>query len=129
MTNILLVAAREFRQIAAMRSFWLTLLIIPLSMVIGGFTPSLIHNDEPTRVMVIDRTADGGEARAIKQRLDLDANRDVLTDLSHYVQRHHLERADPSAAWAQHDRWYSDSDVAQFVAAGGADAARAKIDP
>jgi len=50
MNNVLLVAAREFRQIAAMRSFWLTLLIIPLSMVIGGFTPMLIHSDEPSRV-------------------------------------------------------------------------------
>lgn len=126
MTNILLVAAREFRQIAAMRSFWLTLLIIPLSMVIGGFTPSLIHNDEPTRVMVIDRTG-GGEAQAVRQRFELDANRDVLTDLSRYVQRHHLENADPSAIWAQHDRWYSDADVAQFVAGGGVDAAKSKI--
>ena len=36
MNKILLVAAREFRQIAGMRSFWLTLLIIPLSLVIGA---------------------------------------------------------------------------------------------
>ena len=127
MTNILLVAAREFRQIAAMRSFWLTLLIIPLSMVIGGFTPSLIHSDDPTRVMVIDRTADGGEARAIRQRFEVDANRDALTELSRYVERHHLEAADPSASWARHDRWYSDADVAQFVASGGVHAAKAKI--
>jgi len=127
MNNVLLVAAREFRQIAAMRSFWLTLLIIPLSMVIGGFTPMLIHSDEPSRVMIIDRTKDGGEARAIEQRFELDANRDVLNELSRYVQRHHLEGADPSAPWAQHDRWYSDADVTQFVAAGGADAAKAKI--
>jgi hypothetical protein len=33
------VAAREFRQIARMRSFWLTLLIIPLSMVVRGLGP------------------------------------------------------------------------------------------
>ena len=127
MNNILLVAGREFRQIAAMRSFWLTLLIIPLSMVIGGFTPMLIHNDEPSRVMVIDRTG-GGEARAIRQRFELDANRDVLNELSRYVQRHHLENADPSALWAQHDRWYGDADVARFIAAGGAVSAKAKID-
>lgn len=126
MTNILLVAAREFRQIASMRSFWLTLLIIPLSMVIGGFTPMLIHNDEPTRVMVIDRTG-GAEARAIQQRFELDGGRDALGDLSRYVQRHHLDKADPSAPWAQHDRWYSDADVARFVAAGGVDAAKARI--
>lgn len=126
MNNILIVAAREFRQIAGMRSFWLTLLIIPLSMVIGGFTPQLIHKDEPDRVMIIDRTG-GGEARAIEQRFQLDQNRDLLSDLSRYVQRHHLEAADPGALWAQHDRWYSDEDVAHFVSSGGLASAQVKI--
>jgi len=124
--NILLVAAREFRQIASMRSFWLTLLIIPLSMVIGGFTPKLIHSDEPSRVMIIDRTG-GSEASAIAQRFETDRNRDALIELSRYVQRHHLESADPGAAWSQHDRWYSDADVARFVADGGVPSATAKI--
>ncbi len=126
MKNILIVAAREFRQIAGMRSFWLTLLIIPLSFVIGGFAPKLIRGDEAARVMVIDRTG-GGEARAIEQLFTLDNARDELSSLSRYVQRHHLERADPRAAWAQHDRWYSDADVAGFIASGGVDAAKAKI--
>ena len=126
MNNILLVAGREFRQIAAMRSFWLTLIIIPLSMVIGGLEPQLIDKDEPARVMVIDRTG-GGEAKAIEQRIGLDESRTTLGELSRYVQRHHLEDADRSALWSQHDRWYSDSDVAQFVASGGVDAAKTKI--
>ncbi|HYX45713.1 MAG TPA: ABC transporter permease, partial [Sphingomicrobium sp.] len=126
MSNIFLVAAREFRQIAGMRSFWLTLVIMPLSIVIGALVPEMIHKDEPDRVMVIDRTG-GGEARALERRFKLDDGRDQLADLSRYVQRHHLERADRSAAWAQHDRWYSDSDVARFSAAGGVDAAKAKI--
>jgi ABC-2 type transport system permease protein len=126
MNNVQIVAAREFRQIAGMRSFWLTLLIIPLSLVIGGFTPSLINNDEPDRVMIIDRTG-GAEAQALQQRFEADQNRELLGDLSRYVQRHHLENADPSALWAQHDRWYSDADIAQFEAAGGLDIAEAKI--
>ena len=124
--NILLVAAREFRQIAGMRSFWLTLVIMPLSIVIGALVPQMIQKDEADRVMVIDRTG-GGEAHALEQRLKLDEGRDQLADLSRYVQRHHLERADPSASWARHDRWYSDADVAAFNAAGGVDAAKAKI--
>ncbi len=33
--RILLVATREFRQIAATRSFWVTLLILPLAFAIG----------------------------------------------------------------------------------------------
>ncbi len=126
MNNILLVAAREFRQIAGMRSFWLTLVIMPLSIVIGALVPQMIQKDEPDRVMVIDRTG-GGEAHALEQRLKLDEGRDQLADLSRYVQRHHLERADPSAPWTQHDRWYNDVDVAAFNAAGGVDAAKAKI--
>lgn len=126
MKNILIVAAREFRQISGMRSFWLTLLIIPLSGTIGGLAPMLFHKDQPDRVMVIDRTG-GAEARAIADRFTLDQNRDELNDLSRYVQRHHFENADPAALWAQHDRWYSDSDVAKFVAAGGVASAKAKI--
>lgn len=126
MNNILLVAAREFRQIAGMRSFWLTLVIMPLSIVIGALVPQMIKNDEPARVMVIDRGG-GAEARAIERRFKVDDARDQLSDLSRYVQRHRLERADPRAPWAQHDRWYSDADVSQFNAAGGVDAAKAKI--
>jgi ABC-type Na+ efflux pump permease subunit len=126
MKNILLVAAREFRQIAGMRSFWLTLLIIPVSIVIGALVPQLVQNDDPVRVMVIDRTG-GSEAQAIDQRFAMERGRDVLNALSRYVQRHHLEKADPKALWAQHNRWYSDAEVARFMAAGGVDAAKAKI--
>ena len=127
MRNILIVAGREFRQIASMRSFWLTLLILPLSFGIGAIVPQLVDKDEADRVMVIDRTG-GGEARAIAQRIGVERDRAVLTELSRYVQRHHLERAEPGATWAQHDRWYSDADVARFVAAGGVTSAQAKID-
>jgi len=127
MKNILIVAAREFRQITSMRSFWLTLLIIPFSIGIGAVVPQLIAKDDPDRVMVIDRTG-GSEARAIAQRFELDRNRNVLSDLSRYIQRHHLEQADPGALWAQHDRWYSDEDVARFMANGGLAAAQAKLE-
>ena len=126
MNNILIVAGREFRQILGMRSFWLTLLIIPLAFAIGPLAQRFLDNDEPDRVMIIDRTG-GGEAAAIAARLTLDHDRDVLTQLSRYVQRHHLERADPSALWAQHDRWYGDADVAAFARSGGLPAAQAKL--
>lgn len=126
MKNVLIIALREIRQIASMKSFWLTLLIIPLSMALGAVTPKLIRKDEPSRVMVIDRTG-GAAASAIRQRLEFDRNRDLLTDLSRYVQRHHLEAADPRASWARHDRLYNEADVAGFVAAGGLASAQAKI--
>ena len=44
MRNILIVAAREFKQITAMRSFWLTLLILPAALKIRpGLTPLSCH--------------------------------------------------------------------------------------
>jgi len=97
MKNILLVAAREFRQIAGMRSFWLTLLILPLCFAAGPLAQRFIDKDEPDQVMVIDRTG-GGEARAVQQRFEIDRGRDVLTELSRYVQRHHLEAAEEEDA-------------------------------
>jgi ABC-type Na+ efflux pump permease subunit len=126
MKNILIVAAREFRQISSMKSFWLTLLILPLALGIGPLAQKFLDDDESARVMIIDRTG-GTEAEAIAARLTLDHDRDVLTKLSRYVERHHLEGADPQALWAQHDRWYSDADVQRFAAAGGADAVAGKL--
>ena len=111
MKNVLIVAGREFRQILGMRSFWLTLLILPIAIAIGPLSARFLDDDSPDRVMVIDRTG-GGEAKAIADRIALDHNRDVLTQLSRYVQRHHMEAADPTALWAQHDRWSIDADCA-----------------
>ena len=126
MKNILIVAAREFRQIAAMRSFWLTLLILPLARAIGPLSQRFLHRDEPDRVMIVDRSG-GAAGEAIARQLTLDHNRDVLNALSHYVRRHHLEVAGAGEPWAEHDRLYSDADVARFVAAGGAPAAMTRL--
>ncbi|HZU51007.1 MAG TPA: ABC transporter permease [Sphingomicrobium sp.] len=127
MNDIFIIAGREFRQIAKMRSFWLTLLILPLCFAIGPVVQHLVGNNEASRVMVIDRTG-GAEARALEQRVSLDHDRDVLTELSRYVEQHHLEAADRQALWSQHDRWYSDADVEQFIASGGLPLAKARID-
>lgn len=124
--RMLLVAGREFRQIAATRSFWVTLLILPLAFAIGPIASRFLDKSDTQRVMLIDRTG-GATARAITARLDVDEQRRVLTALSRYVESHRLERADTAAPWARHDRWYSDADVARFVAAGGSKAALARI--
>ena len=68
MNNILLVAAREFRQIAGTRSFWLTLLLMPIAMAVGPLAQRYMSKDEPDRVMVIDRNG-GAEARAIADQV------------------------------------------------------------
>ncbi|MDG5752086.1 ABC transporter permease [Qipengyuania sp. XHP0211] len=125
--NVLLVAAREFRQIAAMKSFWLTLLLVPVALAIGPLLGSSLDEEEATRVVVLDR-AGGSAAIALEQRFGFEEERSVLRSLSRYVRRHGLENADPDAPWAQHDRWYTDADVLAFRQSGGVEGAVAQID-
>lgn len=125
--RILLVAGREFRQIAATRSFWLTLLILPIAVALGPIATRYMDRSETERLMLIDR-AGGGTARAVAERLGLDEERRTMAALGRYVGRHGLERAAPGAAWVSRDRWLGDADVRAFERAGGLDAARAAID-
>ena len=125
--NILLVAGREFRQVIQLKSFWLTLALVPIALALGPIIGGSLEDDDPSRVVLIDRS--GGTARAaLEARFAFEHDQQVLADLSRYVQRHGLENADPAALWAAHDRWYTPADVAAFRAAGGIDAALAKID-
>lgn len=124
--RILLVAAREFRQIAATRSFWVTLLILPLAFAVGPIAGRYLDGSETDRVMLIDRSG-GAAGAAVAARLELDHQRRVLTDLARYVERHELAGADPQAPWARRDRWYADADVERFVRGGGLDAALRQI--
>lgn len=127
MKNIILVAKREYRQITRMRSFWLTLLFLPLAFAIAPLTQRFMSDDGADRVMVIDQ-GDGTNLKTIGDRLNLDKQRRVLNELSRYVPRHKL-RSDPGALWAQHDRWYSDAEVARFSKEGGLEAALTKLRP
>ncbi|QDM41045.1 ABC transporter permease [Altererythrobacter sp. TH136] len=125
--NILLVAGREFHQVVQLKSFWLTLLLIPAALALGPILGERLEDRDPMKVMMIDRA--GGTARtALEQRFAVEHDREVLAALSRYVRRHGLEKADPQAPWAAHDRWYTPVDVAAFRAAGGVDAAIASID-
>ena len=115
--RILLVAAREFRQIAAARSFWITMLIIPLALAIGPIASHFMEKSRTETVMLIDPSAQS--APAIQHELELDTQRDVLNALARYARLHDLERADPRAPWAQRDHLYSDAEVEAFIASGG----------
>ncbi len=127
MKNIMLVAKREYRQITRMRSFWLTLLILPFALAVAPLAQRFMGDDKADRIMLIDQSG-GGSAKAIADRFTLEHQRRVLSELSRYVQKHKL-RSDPADLWAQHDRWYSDADVARFTANGGATAALDKLRP
>jgi len=119
---ILLVAAREFRQIAATRSFWITLLIIPFALAIGPIASHFMRQSQTETVMIIDPS--GRAAPAIAKRIDLDEQRRVLIELSRYSYSHDLDKADPGALWARHDRYYTDAEVETFVRAGGVERAK-----
>lgn len=125
--NILLVAGREFRQVVALKSFWLTLALLPVALALGPLLADRLEDDEPTRVVVLDRSG-GSAADAIEARFAFEDDQALLSDLSRYVRRFDLQDADPQALWAQSDRWYTPADVAAFRNAGGLDAALAKID-
>jgi ABC-2 type transport system permease protein len=124
--HIRLVAAREYRQIASTRSFWLTLLIIPLAFAAGPLLSRFADKPHGETVMLVDQSG-GGVASAIRQRIEIDYQRRVMDALAHYVDRNSLQRAAPDALWASKGRWYSDSDVAAFIAAGGQKAAIQRI--
>lgn len=127
MDNILLVARREIRQILTMKSFWLTLLILPVALALGPILGDTLDDSEPIRVVVVDRSG-GAAAAALEARFADDDDRDVLRSLSRYVQRYGLESADPGAPWTQHDRWYTAADIAAFREGGGIESALERLE-
>jgi len=122
---ILLVAAREFRQIAATRSFWITLLIVPFALAIGPVASHLMQKSHTENLMLIDPS--GQAAPAIQERIELEHERQTLQSLSRYSESHDLDHADPKAPWAQHDHYYSDFEVKTFAASGGVKHAQAEM--
>ena len=126
-TAIWLVAKREMLQILKMRSFWLTLLILPAALAIGPLLGEALQDTEPTRVAVIDRSG-AGTGEALAARFDADETQYLLRELSRYVQRYGLEAADREAVWTRQGRWFTPQDMAAFEAAGGINAALAKIE-
>ncbi len=124
--HILLVAAREFRQIAMTRSFWITLLILPAAFAFGPVFSRFLDKSDTETVMLVDQSG-GAVGTALRQRIALDEQRAALDALARYVRRHDLQKAAPNALWAQPERWFSDSDVARFLAEGGVERARQAI--
>lgn len=131
LANILLVARRELRQVVLLKSFWLTLLLVPAGLALGPVLADSLGDDEPTSVVVVDRSG-GAVAAAIEARFAEAEDRALMTSLSRYVWRHDLQSAAPDAPWAQHGYVYGPADVAAFRAAGGLEAALeaiAKVKP
>ena len=95
MNNILLVARREIRQILAMKSFWLTLLILPVALALGPILGESLDDNEPMRIAVVDRSG-GAAAAALKARFfDYGGDRPVIALAIKWCEDHLPAPADP----------------------------------
>ncbi|MEI9891552.1 MAG: hypothetical protein WDN45_14575 [Caulobacteraceae bacterium] len=97
--SILLVAARDFRQVVATRGFKVTLLIVPLAIGLS-ITASVFYAGPQYTVAYSVGDASGGAGARVERRLELDYQREVLRSLSAYAERWKLASADPAAPWA-----------------------------
>ena len=127
MSRALLIAAREYRQIAATRGFWVMLLMIPLMIGVSQFATRIVAPQASVAYVLVD--ASGQYAPAIQHRMDLGYQRAVLGDLATYVQKWNVGSASPGAVWASGPRWFSDTDTEAFLSAGGLPAALRQIAP
>src|ERR1700754_5071769 len=85
MNRILLVARRDFLQIISTRAFKITLLIVPLMLGLTILGTSFMR--PPPTVAYIVADTDGRIAPVIAHRVELDYQRQVLSDLSSYAAR------------------------------------------
>jgi ABC-2 type transport system permease protein len=125
--NILLVAAREYKQIASTRGFWVMLLVLPVVIGISQVAGRFFRPTLESAYVIVD--ASGDYAPAIERRLEINYQRSELSALSDYVQRWKLGAVKPDAIWAKGERWFSDDQVDQFIAGGGIDAAVEIVKP
>ena len=127
MKNILLVAIREYKQIASTRGFWVMLLVLPVVIGVTQIGGRIFRPQLNSAYVLVD--ASGQFEDAIDHRLDLNYQRVELGAFSAYVQRWELQSVAPDAVWAKGDRWFTDAQVEKFVADGGIGAAMATTRP
>lgn len=127
MRNILLVAAREYKQIASTRGFWVMLLVLPVVIGISQVAGRFFRPSMESAYVIVD--ASGDYAPAIERRLEINYQRVELSAFSAYVQRWELESVQPDAVWTKGERWFADEQIERFIADGGIDAAVALVAP
>jgi ABC-2 type transport system permease protein len=127
MRDVLLVAAREFRQIVLTRGFWVLLLAVPAALAVSILGSAAFAPRSNMAFTVVD--ASGRYAPLIERRLQLDDRRQVLRALSGYAARWKVASADPGAVWSIPGAWLSDAAVQRFAAEGGLAAALRRIQP
>jgi ABC-2 type transport system permease protein len=126
-SRTLLVAEREIRAILRLKSFWFTLVSFPLLIALGGLVGTLLGNDEPERLMIVDRSG-GKVGAALVRRIEIDHQREVMRDLARYVERMDLGAETRRRIWATPGRWFDDATVARFEREGGLAAAEQELE-
>jgi len=122
----LIIALREYRQLTSTRSFWITLMAIPLLIGFLGVLPSLFSQPPGNAYLVLDRT--GAYADRIASRVEFAYQRSNLRQIIGYAKECHVVPAEPDAAWAPDGQWLNDDVVERFIRDGGVPAALAEID-
>jgi ABC-2 type transport system permease protein len=125
MNAMLLVALREFRQICATRSFWITLLLLPVAFAVSQIAVRLTQPPPGVAVVIVD--ASGRYAPAIRKRFAVEQDRQALEELAVYAQRWKIHPTGPGAVWGQGPHLFTPLEIATFEAAGGLPAAQAEI--
>jgi ABC-2 type transport system permease protein len=125
MNAMLLVAIREFRQICATRSFWITLFLLPVAIVLSQVSVRLLAPPPGVALVIVDDS--GRYAPILTSRVALHRDRQVLSELGAYAQKWKITPAGPGAVWGQGARLFSPAEVAAFEAAGGLKAAEAEL--
>jgi ABC-2 type transport system permease protein len=119
----LLVARREFRQIIATRSFWITLLLMPLAIVLSQVSARLLQPPPGVALVIVD--ASGRYEPAIQKRITFDRDQQTLNDLAVYAEKWKIGPGD--AVWAHGARLFSPAELAAYEAAGGLAGAQAEL--
>ena len=123
MNPMLLVAAREYRQITATRSFWVTLLLLPAALLASQVGARLLRPPTGVAYVLVDQS--GRYAPSIQRRIQLEEERQVLNGLAAYAQKWKVPAR--GAVWSGGPRWFTEPEIAAYETAGGLPAAQAQI--
>jgi len=126
MRRALLIATREYRQVTSTRGFWILLLALPVVFGVSALAGRWIKS-EPTAAYVL-ADASGRYGSVIEKRLEINQQREVLSDLATYVRRW-ARGPGKGALWDSGPRGFDDREVQIFMASGGLPHALAQIAP
>ncbi len=83
--RILLVARREYRQVAMTRGFWMLLMVVPLAIAVSVIAALFMSPPRTVAFMIVDPS--GAVAAAVDRRIDIAHQQEVMVARSSYEAR------------------------------------------